>query len=122
MQYARLFADERGDSHVAMVHFELMAANFALPAPPLLVSEPFDAVRFVFLAAPKGWSGDWHPAPCRQIFSFLSGEIEVEVSDGETQRFVPGDALLMEDTTGKGHATRNIGEADVFMAVTRLPA
>jgi quercetin dioxygenase-like cupin family protein len=75
----------------------------------------------VFLAAPKGWSGDWHPAPCRQIFSFLSGEIEVEVSDGETRRFVPGDALLMEDTTGKGHATRNIGEVDVLMAVTQLP-
>lgn len=121
LQYLRLFADESGDSHFVEACVELVPGNFAPPAPPLLVSTAFEAVRFVFLAAPSGWSGDWHPTPCRQIFSFLSGEIEVEASDGDTRRFVPGDSLLLEDTTGKGHASRNTGAVDVLMAVTQLP-
>jgi hypothetical protein len=37
MQYVRLFADQVGDSHFAKVTTELSPANFAPPAPPLLV-------------------------------------------------------------------------------------
>ncbi len=121
-QYVRLFSDKSGDSHFAEVRADLAPANFAPPAPPLLVSAPFESARFVFLAAPRGWSGAWHPATCQQIVSFVSGEIEVEVTDGESRRFVAGDVLWMEDTTGSGHATRNTGEVDVLMAVTQLPA
>jgi hypothetical protein len=48
------------------------------------------------------------------------GEIEVQASDGERRRFLPGACLLMEDTLGKGHATRNVGSGAVLMAVAQL--
>jgi hypothetical protein len=35
--------------------------------------------------------------------------VEVEASDGEVRRFGPGEAVLVEDTGGKGHITRNVG-------------
>jgi hypothetical protein len=119
--YLRLFTDQSGESHFEDVSTELAPANFAPPAPPLHLSPALAAERFVFLAAPEGWFGDWHPAPRRQMFSFLSGEIEVEASDGQRQRFAPGDSLLLEDTTGKGHASRNVGPGEALMAVTQLP-
>jgi quercetin dioxygenase-like cupin family protein len=119
--YIRLVADQAGELHFADVRTALAPADFAPPAPLLHLSAGFAAERFVFLAAPEGWFGDWHPAPRRQVFVFLSGEIEVEASDGQRRRFLPGDCLLMEDTTGKGHATRNVGTGEVLMAVTQLP-
>ena len=53
---------------------------------------------------------DWHPAPRRQFIVLLDGEIEIEVSSGEPRKriFHGGDVLLMEDTAGRGHRTRNI--------------
>lgn len=119
--YVHLFADESGESHFEDVRAELKPADFAPPAPPLHLSSAFGAERLVFLAAPEAWYGEWHPAPRRQMFAFLSGQIEVEASDGEHRRFLPGSCLLMEDTVGKGHATRNVGPGQVLMAVTQLP-
>ena len=49
---------------------------------------------------------DWHPAPRRQYIISLSGIIEIGLEDGTAHRFVPGDARLVEDTTGKGHTTK----------------
>ncbi len=121
VKFVRLFPDSGGQSHFEDISIRLAPADFAPLAPPLHLSEAFAATRFVFLAAPPGWYGDWHLAPCRQIFAFLAGEIEVETSDGERRRFLPGDSLLMEDTVGQGHATRNVGKQEVLMAVTQLP-
>ena len=51
-----------------------------------------------------------HNAPKRLLIIQLNGTIEVEVSDGEIRRFGPGSAVLVEDTTGKGHLTRNVSQ------------
>jgi hypothetical protein len=51
---------------------------------------------------------DPHNAPRRLLIVQLDGTVEVEVSDGEVRRFGPGSALVVEDTTGKGHVTRNV--------------
>ena len=45
-------------------------------------------------------------APQRQFAINLTGELEVEVSDGARRRLGPGDLVLLEDTHGKGHVTR----------------
>ena len=50
---------------------------------------------------------------------WLSGETDFEVSDGEVRRFKPGSLLLLEDTAGKGHVSRVVGE-DVTVAVVQL--
>jgi quercetin dioxygenase-like cupin family protein len=60
------------------------------------------------LRFPKGWFDAAHPSSRRQIFFMLEGEVEVWTSGGESRILKPGDRLLMEDTTGKGHGTRSV--------------
>jgi quercetin dioxygenase-like cupin family protein len=120
MRYVRVYADEAGESHFADVQVPLVPVDYAPPAPPLHLSAPTPASAFVFLAAPAGWDGDWHPAPMRQMIFYLSGEVEAEVSDGEVRRFGPGSATLVEDTTGRGHRSRAVA-GDVLLAIVQLP-
>ena len=66
---------------------------------------------------------DWHPAPRRQYIISLSGVVDVGLEDGSTHRFLPGDARLVEDTTGKGHTTkvpREPGDEPIVTAVIAL--
>lgn len=121
MQYVRLYADAAGESHFEDVQVQLFPVNFAPPAPPMDISAPIQASQFMFLGGPAGWSGDFHPAPRRQFLCCLIGEYEVVTSDGETRKFGPGSILLAEDTTGKGHVTRIIGEGYNVAAVIQLP-
>ena len=51
-----------------------------------------------------------HNAPRRQYVVTLSGEAEVELEDGSTISLRPGGVLLAEDTKGRGHITRTIGD------------
>jgi len=54
----------------------------------------------------------WHTGPARQFVITLSGRSEVEVSGGVHVVAGPGHINLIEDTTGKGHITRNFGPDD----------
>ena len=54
----------------------------------------------------------WHTGPARQFVITLSGSSEVEVSGGVHVAAGPGHINLIEDTTGKGHVTRNFGPED----------
>lgn len=62
-------------------------------------------------AAPASDPG-WHTGPARQFVITLSGNSEVEVSGGVHVLAGPGHINLIEDTTGKGHITRNFGPDD----------
>lgn len=55
---------------------------------------------------------DWHTAPRRQYVITLSGQGEVEVAGGKKILLGPGHIDLVEDTTGKGHITRVVGNED----------
>jgi quercetin dioxygenase-like cupin family protein len=39
----------------------------------------------------------------------LSGTMEIETGLGEKRVLHPGDVLIAEDVTGKGHITRSVG-------------
>ena len=105
--YVRLFADEQGESHFAEVAVTLAPVDFAPPAPPLHVAALFPATHCSVVGAPADWDGqEPHPAPRRSLFCTLRGEYEVTASDGSIRRFPAGSLLLLEETTGKGHATR----------------
>ena len=120
MRYTRVYADEQGESHFEDVEVDMNEAVFAPPAPPLKLSEFMESSRFTFVSAEPGWYGDWHPAPARQFTLYLQGEIEAEASDGAVRRFGPGSAVLAEDTSGKGHRSRVIGDREVVLAVVQL--
>ena len=55
---------------------------------------------------------EWHTGPARQFVITLTGNSEVEVSGGVHVMAGPGHINLIEDTTGKGHITRNLGTED----------
>ncbi len=63
-------------------------------------------------AASSPADSGWHTGPARQFVITLSGNSEVEVSGGVHVAAGPGHINLIEDTTGKGHITRNFGPDD----------
>jgi quercetin dioxygenase-like cupin family protein len=76
--------------------------------------------HIVFSEQPAGKFLDWHPAPRRQYVIVISGQLEIGFGDGTTRRFGPGDARLVEDTTGQGHTTRYVGPGLVITATIPL--
>ena len=61
-----------------------------------------------FSSRPAAPGGDWHTGPRRQFVITLSGRAELEVANGQKVQAGPGNINLIEDTTGKGHITRNL--------------
>ena len=59
-----------------------------------------DATQIRFGSRAPGVMQDWHPAPQRQFVISLSGQLQIGFEDGSTKVFGPGDARLVEDTTG----------------------
>jgi len=116
----RLYADASGESHFEDIEIDLKSTDYAPPAPNLYVSEFSPAESYGFLYAPPGWYGDWHPAPKKQLFLYLSGEIEVTASDGEIRRFRSGSITIAEDTTGRGHTSRVVGSEDALLAIVPI--
>ncbi|MFP3646182.1 cupin domain-containing protein [Paraburkholderia sp. SIMBA_054] len=120
LSFSRLFSDALGESHFASVNVELVTRDFAPPAPSFDVSDFAAATRYGFLRAPSGWVGDLHPSPMRMWVFVLSGQIEFVTSDGERRRLAAGSAILLEDTTGKGHQSRVIGDVPTLLAVVQV--
>lgn len=118
--HTRLYATPDGESHFDEVGAELAAVDFAPPAPPMDVSALRAASGVRFLSAPPGWAGEPHPSPRRQLFVGVSGAIEATASDGQVRTFGAGDVLLMEDTTGRGHASRVVGPEPMLGVMVSL--
>jgi len=121
MKYIRIHEDSAGKSHFEDVEVELAQVNFAPPAPPMNLSSFSPASQYAFCSFPASWRGDWHPTPQRQIFFILSGEIAVQVGDGEVRHLGAGSAVLLEDATGKGHVSWVTSKTDTLTAVVQLP-
>ena len=66
----------------------------------------------VLRRSPPGRVNDYHTASRRQYIITLSGRAELVLSGGQTLKVGPGDIELAEDTTGKGHITRTVGNED----------
>jgi len=78
------------------------------------------ASGIAFRVAPPGYVLDWHCAPRRQYSISLSGAAEIEVGDGTIARVEPGDVVLAEDLTGRGHVTRVTGKEPRVYAIVPL--
>jgi hypothetical protein len=108
MKYLRIYADENGESHVEEMSVEFDMVRYAPPAPAIGVSNPTDATRYIMVHFPADWIGEFHPTPRRQLFILMSGRLQGQTSDGSLADLKVGDALLMEDTTGKGHSAKTM--------------
>jgi hypothetical protein len=112
----RIFTGQDGLAHAEDIELNLNArgatdmlkatgAEFSV-RPPTAGANPRNTAA-TDLGAPG-----WHTGPARQFVITLSGNSEVEVSGGVHVAAGPGHINLIEDTTGKGHITRNFGPDD----------
>jgi hypothetical protein len=102
----RIYSDTSGDSHFGDMHVSLREAGIIGN-----LSDPIDVKSLVFREVTPTYDWDFHTAPARQYIILLDGEIQIETSLGEVRNFKGGDILFVEDTTGKGHRTKNLIEA-----------
>jgi hypothetical protein len=122
MKLLRLFADDDGESHFEDVEIRFEEVDHYFEnTPPVLFSSFEAASEYGFERVPPGWVGSWHPAPQRVLAIYLSGELEIEASDGEVRPIGPGTILLAEDTAGKGHRNRVTSPAELEMVFITLP-
>ena len=56
-----------------------------------------------------GHFADFKPMDAPTCIAMMSGKIEITVSSGEKRWFSRGDTIVLQDTTGKGHALRTVG-------------
>jgi uncharacterized cupin superfamily protein len=103
MTIRRIYSNIKGDSH-----FEEQQIPLESSGEIGALSALFPARGIIFREVSPEYDFDFHNAPQRQYIILLDGEIEIETSLGEKRIFKGGDILLMEDTSGKGHKTKNI--------------
>jgi mannose-6-phosphate isomerase-like protein (cupin superfamily) len=103
MKITRVYSDPNGESRFEDVEIELHEKG-EIGA----LSEPTASNEVIFREVNPDYDYDFHTAPQRQFIILLDGEIEIETSLGEKRKFGAGEILLMEDTAGKGHKTRNL--------------
>lgn len=99
----RLYSDEHGESHFEELELPLKEAG-EIGA----LSDRIPAGDIIFREVKPTYDYDFHNAPQRQYIILLDGEIEIETSLGDKRVFGAGDIVLVEDTEGKGHKTRNL--------------
>lgn len=75
-----------------------------------MLSAMLPATGIIFRETSADYHYDWHNAPRRQFVIMLEGQVEIEVGDGTIRSFGPGDILLAEDCTGRGHISRAVGD------------
>jgi len=109
MKFPMIHADEQGETHFGVREILDREVPFGPPPNPIGRMTDFGAVTTMFVfSVPAGTDVPAHKAPQPYIAICLSGEGEVVASDGEVRRLRPGDVLLCNDLTGKGHVTRAI--------------
>lgn len=122
MRYVRLKVDNAGESHFEQSALDLNEADYRPPAPLLFVSHTYRADGLQFVRLPSGWTGESIHPPKHQFLICLKGHIEVTASDGEKRTFGPGDSVLMEDVSGKGHRTHVKGANECLAAIIPVDA
>lgn len=119
--YVRVYADEAGETHFGDVR--LSTERRDSPTGTVEAVAELEVEKLAFrLVVEESSDTVPHNAPAPLLIVQLDGTVEVEVSDGERRRFGPGSILLVEDTGGKGHVTRNVSGTPRSTLIATLPA
>ncbi len=103
VKITKIYSDNNGESQ-----FEDIEMPLKNDGDIGFLSDKIPVKEIIFRKVKPSYDYDFHNAPQKQYIILLDGEIEIETSLGEKRTFKGGDILLMEDTQGKGHKTRNI--------------
>ncbi len=106
----RIFTGPDGLSHSEEVEMKLTGNGVSA----------MKATSVEFSRRPPAPASDWHTGPRRQFVITLAGRAELEVAGGKKVAVSPGHINLIEDTTGKGHITHNLGPDDRIVVTIPL--
>jgi hypothetical protein len=110
MRYTRVFADPDGQTHFDDVETAGETTQAAESDLLGMVSATFPVTGVYFREVVEESSPVPHNAPYPLFIIGLRGTFSIEVSDGDVRTFPPGSVVLVEDTAGKGHTTRRVGD------------
>lgn len=102
MRITRIFTGEDGQSHFEDLEVPMIENPYGL------ISRFVDVTGVAFRENRPDQVIDYHVAPRRQFVVNLTGSVSLESSTGEARVVGPGEILLAEDTTGKGHISRDL--------------
>ena len=105
MRIHNLYADENGESHFRDIEIAWDEERRGSK-----LSKRFPATGIIFRETKPENTVDWHVAPRRQYIVNLQSGVKITASDGEARIIGPGEILLVEDITGKGHLSEGLGE------------
>lgn len=113
VRVTRIYAGDDGKSHFEDLWIPL-TENKSHPAPTIagrsigfMTELPASAVSFRL--TPPGGDQPFHFSPGRSLQITAVGLLELEVGDGTTRRFGPGDFLLIDEQgEGQGHISREL--------------
>jgi uncharacterized cupin superfamily protein len=109
--FYRLYTGDDGESHLEELDLE---------KGPIEWEAVQKATGVGFRRQPPGYFSDWHHAPRRQYVITLAGGVEIGLGDGTVKRLGPGDVMLADDLTGRGHTTRVTGNDQRISVVIPL--
>ena len=104
MQVVRLYTGDDGESH-----FEDLDLGYEQVANAQATAMK-SVTGLQFRKSPPGRSSDFHNAPRRQFVITLEGQAVIGIGDGTKRIFNPGDVMLADDLTGRGHTTGVYGD------------
>jgi len=110
-----LHGDAAGDTHVTVV--DLPANETTAGVVRGLTDIPATTAGIGEFVERKPDQGV-HNAPRRQFLVVLSGVLEIVTTLEQREHLHPGDVLLADDVTSKGHISRDVGDEPLaLMAV-----
>ena len=98
MDVVRVYTGEDGESHFEDVPIGLEDRGLGGRISGLIRGS-----GVMFREVDATYDLDFHNAPRRQFVVNLTGSVDITVGDGTVRRLGPGEILLAEDTTGRGH-------------------
>ena len=105
MRIHNLYTDKNGESHFRDIEIE-----WAEERRGSKLSRRLPANGIIFRETVAEYDLDWHPAPRRQYIVNLDAGVQLTASDGESRVIGPGEIILVEDITGKGHLSKGLGK------------
>ena len=103
MKITRIYSGTDGESHLEEIEVPLNDRGSIGR-----ISQLEGATGVVFRETDGDYDYDFHNAPRRQYVINLDAAVEIQVGDGTRRVIGPGEILLAEDTTGRGHISRSV--------------
>ena len=105
MRIHNLYVDAKGETHFRDLDIEFVESTSAGK-----MSKRIPATGIIFREVAPTYDLDWHPAPRRQYIINLDAGVQITASDGESRVIGAGEVILVEDTKGKGHLSKAVGQ------------